>query len=291
LHEQPPPIRERPAPALREARTADGGWWRRWSDLPRGLAIGAAGGLFLSVTGAFETGAAPLGQRTLYWVGLCTGGSLVGTAVTAAAVRLGGLGPRRWLLGALTAAVLTLVLTPAVWLVTDLMFNDRPHPSRLPGFLWPVAVITAVMTAITFALNQPLRATHAAPAPLESRRGPGAAAASGHAARAEPEAARFLQRLPPKLRGARLWAVESEDHYLRLHTSRGQDLILMRLSDALAELEGLEGAQTHRSWWVARDGYETAERADGRAVLKLKSGAEAPVSRTYARALRAAGWF
>ena len=86
-------------------------------------------------------------------------------------------------------------------------------------------------------------------------------------------------------------AVEAEDHYLRLHTSRGQDLILMRLSDAIAELEGIEGAQTHRSWWVAKGAVEDARRGDGRAVLSLKGGVEAPVSRAYAKALREAGWF
>ncbi|MFN4104010.1 MAG: hypothetical protein ACK4GB_06940, partial [Tepidimonas sp.] len=32
---------------------------------------------------------------------------------------------------------------------------------------------------------------------------------------------RFLERLPAKLRGAELYAVEAQDHYLRLHTSRG----------------------------------------------------------------------
>lgn len=85
--------------------------------------------------------------------------------------------------------------------------------------------------------------------------------------------------------------MESEDHYLRLHTSKGQDLILLRLSDAVAELEGIEGAQTHRSWWVARDAVEHARRGDGRATLTLKCGVEAPVSRAYARALREAGWY
>jgi DNA-binding LytR/AlgR family response regulator len=85
--------------------------------------------------------------------------------------------------------------------------------------------------------------------------------------------------------------VEAEDHYLRLHTSLGQDLILMRLSDAVAELEGLEGAQTHRSWWVAKGAVTGTERLDGRAVLTLKDGAEVPVSRGFARELRAAGWF
>jgi DNA-binding LytR/AlgR family response regulator len=102
---------------------------------------------------------------------------------------------------------------------------------------------------------------------------------------------KFLGRLPVKLAGAELWAVEAEDHYLRLHTSQGQDLILMRLGDAITELEGIEGARTHRSWWVARAAVRRVEREDGRARLVLADGAEAPVSRAYVKTLRAAGWF
>jgi DNA-binding LytR/AlgR family response regulator len=101
---------------------------------------------------------------------------------------------------------------------------------------------------------------------------------------------KFLERLPLKLRGAEVWAVEAEDHYLRLHTSKGQDLILMRLSDAVPELQGIEGAQVHRSWWVARAAITDAVRGDGRATLTLKDGAEVPVSRPYARLLRQSGW-
>jgi DNA-binding LytR/AlgR family response regulator len=112
-----------------------------------------------------------------------------------------------------------------------------------------------------------------------------------HAAAGGGAPARFLDRLPPRLRGATLHAVQAEDHYLRLHTDRGSDLILMRLSDAVAELEGLEGAQTHRSWWVARDAVRDVKRNDGRAALTLEGGVVAPVSRRYARALREAGWY
>ena len=135
----------------------------------------------------------------------------------------------------------------------------------------PVLLISGAMTALNYLSERAPRETHAAPA--------GAAPP------------RFFDRLPPRLRGADVYAVEAEDHYLRLHTSKGHDLILMRLSDAIAELEGVEGAQTHRSWWVARDGIDGARRGDGRARLTLKTGAEAPVSRTFARALREAGWF
>ena len=78
---------------------------------------------------------------------------------------------------------------------------------------------------------------------------------------------------------------------LRIHTDRGSDLILMRLSDAVEELEGLEGAQTHRSWWVAREAVRAVERGDGRATLTLDGGLSAPVSRRYARMLRDAEWW
>jgi DNA-binding LytR/AlgR family response regulator len=127
------------------------------------------------------------------------------------------------------------------------------------------------MTALAFLVRRRVPQTHAAPASAPPPK--------------------FLARLPAKLRGGELFAVEAEDHYLRLHTSLGQDLILLRLADAIAELEGIEGAQTHRSWWVAKAAVSQVERGDGRATLTLKDGAEVPVSRGFARQLRAAGWF
>ena len=99
----------------------------------------------------------------------------------------------------------------------------------------------------------------------------------------------FLERLPVKYRTASLYAVSAEDHYLRVHTSLGEELILMRLADALRELDGADGLQTHRSWWVAKDGVADADREDGKQVLILKSGGRAAVSRTYAGAVKAAG--
>lgn len=101
-------------------------------------------------------------------------------------------------------------------------------------------------------------------------------------------AAKFMERLPAKYRGAQLYAVSSEDHYLRVHTSLGEELILMRLADAVDLLSGADGLQVHRSWWVARNGIASAERHSGKSVLKLKSGGQAPVSRTYQKAAKAA---
>lgn len=106
-----------------------------------------------------------------------------------------------------------------------------------------------------------------------------------------PPADSFNDRLPSKLRGAELSAVEACDHYVRVHTSRGQALILMRLTDALTELESFDGARVHRSWWVARGAVADMRRRGRGATLTLKDGVAVPVSRTFATALRRAGWF
>ncbi len=63
-----------------------------------------------------------------------------------------------------------------------------------------------------------------------------------------------------------------------------------RLADVIAELDGVEGAQTHRSWWVARDAVESVRRDGDKLMLVLKSGAVAPVSRPNILALRETGW-
>ncbi|MFN3305544.1 MAG: LytTR family DNA-binding domain-containing protein, partial [Roseateles sp.] len=106
-----------------------------------------------------------------------------------------------------------------------------------------------------------------------------------------PEAeAAFRQRLSAKRRAARLIAVEAHDHYLRVHTDAGVELLTMRFSDALAELSGAHGFQTHRSWWVAGEAIEAAQWRRGAGELRLAGDLIAPVSRRHAPTLRAAGW-
>ncbi|OYW91434.1 MAG: hypothetical protein B7Z13_12545 [Caulobacterales bacterium 32-67-6] len=96
-------------------------------------------------------------------------------------------------------------------------------------------------------------------------------------------------RLPPHL-GREVICLQMEDHYVRVHTPLGSDLVLMSLSQAMAGLSGVEGRQTHRSWWVARAAVEGVVE-DGRNLnLKLKGGLTAPVSRTRVAPLRAEGW-
>ena len=100
--------------------------------------------------------------------------------------------------------------------------------------------------------------------------------------------AAFMERLPLKFRTASLYAVSSEGHYLRVHTDRGNPLILMRISDAIRELSVAKGLQVHRSWWVAHDGIADIKREKGRRMLILKNNEVTPVSRRHLPALKLA---
>ena len=241
--------------------------------IDRGWGVAVGAGALLALSGAFGTIGLPLWLRFAYWVPLILAGALWGHLCSGLVERRIDPDERPWLTVAALSAAIAGPVVALVWLVTGLAFEGGVYPlARLPGFVGPVVVVTVALSAVNVFMG---RAT-----PVQTHAGVGGAAP-----------ARFLDRLPPRLRGATLHAVQAEDHYLRLHTDRGSDLILMRLSDAVAELEGLEGAQTHRSWWVARDAVRDVKRNDGRAVLTLEGGVIAPVSRRYARALREAGWY
>jgi DNA-binding LytR/AlgR family response regulator len=67
-------------------------------------------------------------------------------------------------------------------------------------------------------------------------------------------------------------------------------LILLRLSDAMAEVRDVRGLQIHRSHWVATHAVDRIERlSDGRLRVHLVNGLTLPVSRTFVRAVREAG--
>ncbi len=257
-------LREPPAAAVRASPM------KAWLHaLWRASMLGVGGGVFLALIAAFGSDRLPLAPRVALFVGFGLVSGLVAATVVTAAMMIPFLAARTALRYAVVSLVMTSVLALAAWAIIGGVILGRPHLAILPYFVAPVFVTTVFMSLISWGVFRTRRAE----------------------APAQPSPVRFLERLPVRLRGAEIYAVEAEDHYLRLHTSKGQDLILMRLSDAIAELEGIEGAQTHRSWWVAKDALADAKRGDGRAVLKLKNGAEAPVSRTYARALREAGWY
>ncbi len=239
----------------------------------RSFSAAIAAGVFLALSGAFFPAATPLPLRLLFWAPSILFGTVIGQIIGIRMARRPQIGERALIVWGGTTLLVTAVLTPILWGYARLLFGP-PYPGPFFYFLADAGMVGGAMTAIMILINRPGPATHAAPID-------GAFAMTP---------VRFLDRIPGKLRGADIYAVQSEDHYLRVRTSKGSDLILMRLSDAIAELEGIEGAQTHRSWWVAKDGIAAVSRAGGRVTLQLKDGAEAPVSRPNVRALRESRW-
>lgn len=232
----------------------------------RVLGVASAVALLISLFGPFHSLHAVL-VRAAQVFGYAWIGSMIGLFIARLSIRFGWSRWGPWVLGLLTGLLMVVPMTAMVWVGSTIVDGRQPPPSAFLTILWDVLLVCVGSSILGVLVNRRVQVTEASPTPPK-----------------------FLERLPLKLRGAEVWAVEAEDHYLRLHTSKGQDLILMRLSDAVAELEGIEGAQVHRSWWVARDAIADARRGDGRATLTLKDGSRVPVSRTYAAMLRDRNW-
>lgn len=256
---------------MAEARKLKAFSWGPYGDRAgflRSFLVAVIAGGFLAFSGAFGMDDMTLARRFAYWIPLMAAGTLWGSA---AARLVFGADPdgSRMIARILAAGLLIgIPFTGVVWITNNLFMGSQIGPRQALSLCVTVTIVSVVMVAINALVARGDRPRLAPP----------------------PAPPRFLERLPLKLRGAEVWAVESEDHYLRLHTSKGQDLILLRLADAVAELEGIEGTQVHRSWWVARDAIADARRGDGRATLTLKDGSEVPVSRTYAKIIREKGW-
>lgn len=275
----------------------------------RGLAIGLAAASVLAVLGAMNTGQVPFAYRLLYWACVILPGSLLGIVVRTAVLAWGGLAGRRWTEIAVVALLVSVPHTFMVIVATALFFDiDAITPEMVGFFGLTVLMVALVLTTINHlaavsaveAIGAPVPAapsiapTEASvpacePAPEpESEPEPEPEPAAASPLPALPEL--VAEKLPASLRSARLIAIAAEDHYLRIHTDAGSDLVLMRMTDACALLPHAAGARVHRSWWAARGAAEALTRHSGKAQLTLRGGITVPVSRAMQASLREQGW-
>ena len=90
----------------------------------------------------------------------------------------------------------------------------------------------------------------------------------------------LFARLPPEI-GRDIIALQAQDHYVQVTTSKGSALVLLRMSDAVNDLGGLDGLQIHRSWWVnLRHASHLGKSATGRVQLVMDNGLCVPVPRS-----------
>jgi hypothetical protein len=232
----------------------------------------AAMGLLLGFLGPFDSDGTALAPRYAYWMICSLGGGLIAVALDEVlAPHLRAL----WKRVAITSALATPLVTLFVVVTQHLLFGERRW-SVYPPLLWQVWPIMLATMAVRALIWRRL------PTRIETRT---------IIAPPLPEAeAVFRRRLSAKRRNAQLIAVEAHDHYLRVHTDEGAELITLRFADALDELAQAHGWRVHRSWWVAGVAVEEVRWRRGSGEMRLVGGLKAPVSRTYRSQLSEAGW-
>ncbi|MGL4238234.1 LytTR family DNA-binding domain-containing protein [Tabrizicola sp.] len=105
---------------------------------------------------------------------------------------------------------------------------------------------------------------------------------------AEARTPAILDRLPLEKRGA-LVSLSAQDHYVDVVTTKGREMLLMRLGDAIRETAGVAGLQVHRAHWVARDQIARVDKRGDAAVIVMRNGTEIPVSRSGTKVVQDAG--
>jgi DNA-binding LytR/AlgR family response regulator len=244
----------------------------------RPFAVAILVGLLLGFLGPFGSYPAyPTATRYAFWLGLTAAGV---AAVVAADAAL----PGRLRAGAIRIGAVALVSAlPMTFVVAWTMSLVQPGrvfaPGQLPALF---AAVAAVQLLIVFATTATAPAAGRAEAPGRAPDLPEPAAEAAPAA--FPSA--LLSRLPPGI-GTDIFALETEDHYLRVHAAGGSALILMRMADAVALLDPRLGAQVHRRWWVAQGAVAGVRTEGQRLYLCLNDETQVPVGRTFSASAKA----
>lgn len=254
------------------------------------LLVIVAIGLVLGLIGPFGSNAISAGPRLLYWAGFTLVGYALFRPVSIVA---------RWLTeqsalplwAAMIVATLVAAL-PLSWIIGFALGGMRYDPRILgDGFLVLYAECAGVGIVIYVLMRKlfPVADTTITDVTVadDGEETPSSAAPLTEPGK-EIRFCRLQRRLPPAF--GEIMALGVEDHYVRVYSDGHSEMLLMRLADAIGEMDGIEGLQVHRSWWVARNAVRDAHR-EGRAVnLRLTNGLTVPVSRANVTHLKNSGW-
>jgi hypothetical protein len=262
---------------LREARTKQGGWLAALgtpAEWLRDIAISVVTNIWIALMGPFGAyHLTPVAARLVTYLSMCL--------VAVIGYGLSGRLAVEW--GRRRGWPAWLCLPASVLLMSVPM-------SRLVAFVVPTLAPAAADTAAlewyrqTITLMLPVSFAYLVAYAIWGRR-----ASLRIDASVAPEAGlrpRLARRISAGL-GADVVALQAEDHYVRVHTQSGSELLLMRLSDAIAELDGLPGLRVHRSWWVASEAIVGREEKGRNLRLRLRDGLLAPVARKAAADVKA----
>lgn len=241
-------------------------------------------GLVLGLLGPFGTYPMPLALRLAYWIGFI----FIGYAIFRPITRIAG-----WLhemskipfLFAIGLAVLVSAL-PLAFLIGFAINGMRIDGPMLSSGFAALYVQCAGIGIAIFLLMRVIFSGERTETEMEERSTQLSPAVTPDI---NSRRSKLLDRLSPGFPD-RIHALGVEDHYVRVHAADRNETLLMRLRDAIAETQPLEGMQVHRGWWVARHAIADSKR-DGRNLkIILVNGLEIPVSRSYAGKLKQMGW-
>lgn len=235
-------------------------------------------GLILGLLGPFGTYAMPSAMRLAYWVTFILIGYVIFRPISFVAL---------WLNGAtavpfwIAMAIALLVASFPLSMMIGFMINGFRWQGPMLGDGFALLYIQVggiglgifLLMRILFPREQPAAHHQSVDARQEN---------------AVPKPALF-NRLPRGFPDAIL-ALGVEDHYVRVHAVDRSEMLLMRLGDAIRELEGVEGVQVHRSWWVATRAVASAKRQGRNWRLLLTNGLAIPVARNRVATLKEIGW-
>lgn len=257
---------------------------------PVTLRVGLAASVVLALAGPFGTyGDMSLPVRLGYW-GLIVFASIpFGYATRLASARIL---PRTSTLSVvlLPSLLMTVFYTPVLFVIVRYLGAADGGALALALWLaWLVLVVSVCINGVRWAMGRSAMADRHRP-----RMAPpsGVAAGLAMAAAGATVTAGTAPRIVSRLAGlpcTDVLRLSARDHYVDVVTRHARTSLLLRLSDAMAEMEGIPGAQVHRSHWVATAAVTGARRSGTRLVLDLVDGASVPVSRGYRDRAEAAG--
>lgn len=205
----------------------------------------------LTVSGAFGTYVRMnLLERGVYW-----GAVVVLALVTVFALKIPVdrkfAGSKEWQRTALLSVIFTVVYTPMLWWFANTFAAEkRDYITPFWTQIFIVFGLSMAVAQLKFLLQ---------------------------AEKTRARARIFERFIDPE--ATEIHRITVRDHYVDVFTNRGKETLLMRFSDALAELDGIIGEKVHRSHWVAREAVDRMDREKGRNFVVLKDGSRVPVSR------------
>lgn len=218
-----------------------------------------SGVLILAIIGPFGTYEdLTFWERLVFWTAIFTGVGFFAHVMMTLCLDTQYLGKLNRLVRLAIGAAVAAIPGAAIVVFVNLVFRPQGISADTLPYVWFQVAIISYLIGVVEYIDWGLRTDKPA----------------------ELTVTRLHDRLPPEI-GDDIVSMSMQDHYVEVTTTEGNHLCLLRMSDAIAELEGLPGQRVHRSHWVASRHMRSLSKQNTRKSVVLSDGRDLPVSDTY----------